>query len=1409
MRRFSSTKLLIATWVLLIGAFVMLSMSLPDEQSNGGHGNHSGPRRSHYFNKGTCGDTKHGALDYAKAIAITTGGGRVKISSPTGGGDVTNEGGTSDTNNGDQVSVEWNCGSTADMSNNNNKTTIEAHTRQIRFEAIADENHNFAGWSTSADKDDIKVQDNPYEETMIIDDWDQNNGSHESEQKALTIQYYAIFKEKVLVNITMAVPDKGTYTFSCEESSGTISTTEQSVQTKNEIILVASPNEGYKFFGWYTPNGSEEEYFSYSAKLSITFDTDVTICAKFIPADMAIFKVGDEEFWDLNKANTTAETSSSQTIILANDGKLYAGDYKIGSGITLLIPNNDANTYSLIPNEVKSRVDISLYRKLTMQPQSKITIYGAVCVAGEQYGTSSDMPGPGAVSGKYGCIDMSQGGHITIENGANLYAQGFIVGKDNQTEAGTITIKRGGIVYENIVINDMHGGGGTAATVNGPKAKNDFGLFPFNQYYIQNIEPKMTIEYGGIEKVAYDVRVSVGGKHDYASLIGNDKNNLFTMTDGCTITKWYDASRDYQCYAISGDFYLNELSIYATNSIGLVSSNFVLPITNNMDITILYGGIGHLDKPMKLLPGAKLMVESGGRIELNSELYVYDCNEWDKFAISYIRPMSSVSSAGWKVSRKDALDMGNASLIVDGTINVGAKGTIYTTTTGASIVSSENGRGTISYISEIVSEGKSLYEIWTTYGRSTNDDALKQSGKDAKGNGPASDQVLIGSYLGYSTYGTPVATTPAQLKNADGSYLATAGALANTTINYRNGHWGWLTKWIDYDGTTVLHQEVGLGGKYAEGYAYAGDIPSDKVWASWQTITDEENQEVTHIAQLKEDPASTVGNVIDIVDWTPTSVMLNLNGIPAAGWPYTINDEEYTKDQRSADRTLTIPYEGSADDGLVITLTKNGGEVYSRHTYTIPHIITTSADLAGVQATSTVFVKDDAKLSVTKNVSVSKIVVAPGAELFVNSGVTLTVGDLLLRTTAWQAAILDNQGTINATHTYYTRIVASNSQYYQFALPLASNVKDVTLSTKSKCTYGVSWLLKSYDEASRAKNGKANTETLSNWKQLEADASGSAAIAGSVGYEMFSNTPYYREFYFPVVLPASKTTEVPVSHTDGAAGAAHAGWNALCSPLTGKFTQTFSTPSEAIKVSELTDEGNYLQSMPTVIYPAVPFYYQAPKRGTLDFSGSELKLIQKAPQRAWNTSVSEQWLRLMLNDAAGKMLDETNIFTHPEKFSVNYESGYDVIKQSTTGGKALLYSELVCGALAFAALPDSVAESRIPLTVYAAEAKPYTFHLEDNAYLNRLNNVFLHDMETGAVIDLLASDYEVSLREGTTRGRFYITCVFRAQNVTTNIETTVQDKQTATIQKVFYNGKVYILRNGIVYDLTGRQCEMK
>lgn len=551
-----------------------------------------------------------------------------------------------------------------------------------------------------------------------------------------------------------------------------------------------------------------------------------------------------------------------------------------------------------------------------------------------------------------------------------------------------------------------------------------------------------------------------------------------------------------------------------------------------------------------------------------------------------------------------------------------------------------------------------------------------------------------------------------------------------------------------------------------------------------------------------------VGSPLDIISWTADSLTINASGFTLSGWPYTVNGISYGRENAtttpkcSADRTITIPYTGKPDEELVIKVTNKDGSVYNSNTYIIPHVYTADAVLSGTTANSVVYV-NKGNLTINAATSLSAIYVAPAAELTVDAA--LTVDNLYLRTNAWEAAILQNNSTITATHVYYTRIVADKSQYYQFALPLASNINDVTLSNGKPCPYSNAWLLKSYSESLRANQGVINTAATSNWVMLDATT---GTIEATQGYELYSNSAFYREFYFPVTLPTTKTTELSVTHTDGTAGTAHAGWNALCSPLLGKYTQTFADISEAIKVSKLLPSGLYLQYIPEVIYPAVPFYYQAPQTGTLDFSGTEL--VQRAPRYTVHSSLSTQWLRLMLQDSVGNRLDETSIFTHPDKFTLDYETGYDVAKQSLQSTSAVLYSQLACGSLAFAALPDSVAVTSIPITVYAAQEENYTFHLADNDYLDRLEYVFLQDTETGALIDLLSSDYEALLRSGSTTNRFYISCVFsHEQDITTDIDNTTLSPSESEVQKILYNDHIYILRNGEVYDVTGRQCKMR
>ncbi len=563
-------------------------------------------------------------------------------------------------------------------------------------------------------------------------------------------------------------------------------------------------------------------------------------------------------------------------------------------------------------------------------------------------------------------------------------------------------------------------------------------------------------------------------------------------------------------------------------------------------------------------------------------------------------------------------------------------------------------------------------------------------------------------------------------------------------------------------------------------------------------------EDVTYTAQWLE----AYGPVLDIVRWTADSLTINATAFPLSGWSYVINGVSYgrndatTSPKCNPDRTVTIPYSGNPDGQWVIKVTNSSNTLYSHHAYTIPHIYSGNVTLSGTKSTSTVFV-NAGNLTIAEPTTLHAIYVSDSAQLTVNAN--LVVDSLFLRTTAWTAAVLQNNATVTATNAYYTRIVADNSQYFQFAIPLSSDVNSVTLSNRADCPYGTTWLLKSYNETSRANNGDADSEDESNWDMLPAEP---GTIEGTRGYELYSLSKYYREFYFPVTLPSTPQTEVALDYTQGTADKEHWGWNALCSPLLGIYKQTFSDPSDAIKVSKLQPWGRYQQYLPDSICPAVPFYYQAPSAKTLDFSGDEM--ILKAPLHEWQLRVSTQWLRLTLSDQAGQTLDETNIFTHPDKFTIGYEPGYDVTKLSLQGGKALLYSELPCGKLAFAAVPDSLAKTLIPLTVYADNQEYFTFHLSNNAYHDRLTCVLLCDLETGAVTDLLQSDYTTVISAGTVRNRFYITCLFTdGQDIVTDLDNVLHNGSQQEVRKILYNDHIYIIRNGLIYDITGRQCQLQ
>lgn len=524
--------------------------------------------------------------------------------------------------------------------------------------------------------------------------------------------------------------------------------------------------------------------------------------------------------------------------------------------------------------------------------------------------------------------------------------------------------------------------------------------------------------------------------------------------------------------------------------------------------------------------------------------------------------------------------------------------------------------------------------------------------------------------------------------------------------------------------------------------------------------------------------APLTGELLDIVDWTATTLTINATGFASSGWPYNINGTPYASSAREPDRTLIIPCSAAADETFRIEVVNNASAVVSRQDYTVPHIYESSATLSGTSSTSVVIVRGGT-LTVNANTTLAALYVAPEAELIINSGKTLTVGKLVLRTTPWKAAVLTNNGTVNATNTYYTRIIADKSQFYWFALPLASNTSAVTLSDGSSCAvasdvapYGQAWILRYYDTSSRAANGKGEAGSSTNWVNLGASGSvySDASIAASRGYELFSNSNYYREYYFPVTLPTTATS-VSVTYATGAAGAMHAGWNILCSPYTHTHPISISDPATAIKICRLEPDGSYTQTQPTSLSPVIPFAYQASGNGSLHFETNSFTFSAPRRRIPQEEETETEWLQLLLI-RGDETSDETSLFAHPTRFGYDYEAGIDVAKQSLTAMRPLLYSMQTYGEMAFAGVSDAALENGVPLVVYSPNEQELSISLGEKEFLNRLSNIYLLDNETGDAVDLLYEDYTFTAAGGTTSDRFVLQGRYKSKEITTGLDLT-------------------------------------
>lgn len=598
----------------------------------------------------------------------------------------------------------------------------------------------------------------------------------------------------MITNISLVVDVSATVTFQpAENGSYTVNgkkITEAYANTQSSTTAYqvdATPAEGYRFMYWYDVNTGTR--INTNAKAALNFDHDCTITARFVSKDLALFEANGQKFDDLNDAIKEAQKNPPTTITLVGSGKI-TGNYIIPSQVTLLIPFDDNRTdYTTMPGTtglVAAQKNQSVYTTLTMDEGSQITVYGNISLPAQVSSANSSYTG--VISGQCGTIHMKPSSSIVLKNGSNLYCWGFITG------TGNIKAESGATVYEEFQICDYRGGSKTSTLNRAEK------VFPFTQYYVQNIEATLEIEYGAKETAVCRLHSTSYTKADVSlNFITKDSGGLFNLQPGSSFVKKYDSATERVTYEVIGDANLSSITIDAGATVK--SQNFNLPIMQNTTINVK-SGTTTIDQSLCLIPGSQVIVDEGATINIASgkSLFVYDRSDWvykewdtetitvngqqkpryvysgftypgsTDFRPEYYTPSRNSDNSKCWTTHFTTADMKDVKFDVNGTLNVA--GNLYTTKGGADITSS-------------LGSGKVVLSTAPTGDVTTHQ--YMQSRKEYKSSS--------GKYENDASDYKAISATPAKLKNADGKYTETKDAVANDTFIYckcqdcGNGTW--------------------------------------------------------------------------------------------------------------------------------------------------------------------------------------------------------------------------------------------------------------------------------------------------------------------------------------------------------------------------------------------------------------------------------------------------------------------------------------------------------------------------------------------------------------------------------------------------------------------------------------------
>ena len=458
--------------------------------------------------------------------------------------------------------------------------------------------------------------------------------------------------------------------------------------------------------------------------------------------------------------------------------------------------------------------------------------------------------------------------------------------------------------------------------------------------------------------------------------------------------------------------------------------------------------------------------------------------------------------------------------------------------------------------------------------------------------------------------------------------------------------------------------------------------------------------------------------------------------------------------------------------------------------------------------------------------------------------------EFVLNTTV-DDAYSNTSGKINLDY------VTTKEQYYTFVAPFAVNTKTIKYpvdiyGSNVKANNTGSFEFQYYDGAARA---AGNT----GWTVVEEDPTNGANLVAGQGYTFLgmpkkvsvNGGPSTRQTYgihrIPMSISATnvmkhenETQTVPVASNPSIKNN-NSSWNLIGNPY---MQQVNGLDNDAIQVGQLVhsidvngkwtggwhwdDQVNgqrflvfpsndglsyEAQQSKNALLPAFKNFFvqinnEAGTEMTIPNPNQQVQPALQAPAYHDGEALETDVEVAMVLEQDEKHTDQLDLLIN-KAYTADFDRDADFTKMMNATQLNLF--GVHWDNLSFIAIDQQTAQQSIPIGYQVPDAGEYTLRMSDKPYLmwDKIEALYLtdHEMEPEVTTDIMQQPYLFHVGKAeTNHTRFTLSIIRKAESenqTPTHIDTQVAERKWSC--KFIYQNKIYILHDGVIYDMMGKQ----